>query len=125
MAAAPGDDFLALSALLTGVPVAQLDPALARAIQEGYSRPRPFPIAKLLERAGFGGGGAPDLEAVYAEEDSRRLADEITLAWYNGVVPGEKGPRAAAYVTALQWKVLGYGGPPSVCHGEWWEPLPS
>lgn len=124
-AAAPVDDFLALSGLLTGVPAAQLDPSLGRAIHEGFSRPRPFTIPQLLERAGFGSGRPPatlaDLAAVFDQEDSRRLADEITVAWYTGVVPGEGGPKVAGFVTTLQWKALGYGGAPSVCHGGWWD----
>lgn len=124
-AAAPVDDFLALSALLTGVPAASLDPALGRAIQEGFSKPRPFTIPDLLKRAGFEGGRGPatlaDLGPVFEEEDSRRLADEVTVAWYTGVVPGEGGPKVAGYVTTLQWKALGYGGAPSVCHGGWWD----
>lgn len=124
-AAAAPDDFLALSALLTGVPAASLDPALGRAIQAGFSKPRAFTIPDLLKRAGFDGGKAPatlaDLAPVFDEEDSRRLADEITVAWYTGVVPGEGGPKVAGYVTTLQWKALGYGGAPSVCHGGWWD----
>lgn len=119
-AAAPVDDFLALSALLTGMPAASLDPALGRAIQEGFSRPRAFTIPDLLKRAGTAATLA-DLAPVFEEEDSRRLADEITVAWYTGVVPGEGGPRVAGYVTTLQWKALGYGGAPSVCHGGWWD----
>jgi hypothetical protein len=114
--------FLALSSLLTGFD--DLNPVLG-AVYLDALRNRPDPavtLGALYERAGFGGGAAPDsleaLEAagVFAEEEMSALADTILTNWYTGVYDTAEGEQAVAtYVDALVWQAAGYLKPRTVC----------
>jgi D-sorbitol dehydrogenase-like protein len=105
------DEFRALSARLTGVDVARLDPTAAIKILDGF--------VSL--------GRGPDLVALAAEPGANTgpLADSIVAAWYSGRYPSRAGLDTIDLTQALLWTVLDFTKPPGVCGGEtgyWAEP---
>ncbi len=115
-------EFLALSALLTGV--ANLSPTLGQTyLQSVQGRDdADFTIAQLIEQAGFGGATPPnsfaalDATGLFAQEPARKLADKITEMWYTGVYTNEQGEEAVAtYVDALAWQTLTFTKPMTIC----------
>lgn len=115
-------EFLALSALLTGV--ANLSPTLGQtylqSVQAGGEAE--LTVAQLIAQAGFGSATPPDsmaaLEAtgLFAQEPARQLADKITEMWYTGIYTTDQGEEAVAtYVDALAWQTLAFTKPMTIC----------
>jgi hypothetical protein len=105
------DEFRALSARLTGVDVASLDPTAAIKILDGF----------------ISLGRGPDLAALAAEAGANTgpLADSIVAAWYSGRYASRVGPATIDLNQALLWTVLDFTKPPGVCGGEtgyWTDP---
>jgi hypothetical protein len=105
------DEFRALSARLTGVDAARLDPTAATKILDG--------LISL--------GRGSDLAALAAEPGANMgpLADSIVAAWYSGRYASRVGPATIDLNQALLWTVLDFTKPPGVCGGEtgyWAEP---
>lgn len=124
------EEFLALSAVLTGV--SNLDPVLGRvylgALQSGDFG---VSLAELYQQAGFEGEATAELAdlqeaGVFEEEATRTLANTITRYWYTGVYDTAEGEQAVAtYVDALAWKVLPWTKPRSICGSRgFWEQRP-
>jgi hypothetical protein len=115
-------EFLALSALLTGVP--NLSPTLGQSYLQSVqgSDESGFTIAQLIAQAGFGGATPPDSLAVleatglFAQKPARQLADRITEMWYTGVYINDQGEEAVAtYADALAWQTLAFTKPMTIC----------
>jgi hypothetical protein len=125
------DDFLTLSAVLTGVE--NLNPLLGAVYLQSLHASSQLGAtpAELFEQAGFAAGApAPtveDLEAsgLFAQEAMRTLADKITEYWYTGVYDTPDGEEAVAtFVDALAWQTLRFTKPPTICGAPdfWTEP---
>jgi len=103
------DEFLAISAQLTGFPASALDPHLA-----------------TLYLASLRTAGDPTaLRAVGATTAPSPLADAVIRCWYSGIYDTPNGPAVATYTDALAWRAVGYTTAPTSCHGAtgyWAEP---
>jgi hypothetical protein len=105
------DEFRALSARLTGVDAASLDPTAASKMLDGF----------------ISLGRGPDLAALAAEPGTNTgpLANNIVAAWYSGRYASRAGPATINLNQALLWTVLDFTKPPGDCGGEtgyWAEP---
>jgi Membrane bound FAD containing D-sorbitol dehydrogenase len=98
------DEFRALSAKLTGVDAASLDPTAATKLLDGF----------------LSLGHGPDLAALASEHgtDTGPLANEIVAAWYSGRYASRAGPATINLNQALLWTVLDFTKPPGDCGGE-------
>ena len=138
--AVPLDDlplaqFLALSAVLTGVPT--LNPELGRIYLKSLqnSPDLAVTVSEFYEQAGFRTNAPPPTIALledaglFAQEATRTLADRIIELWYTGVYTNEQGEETVAtYVDALAWRALTFTKPTTICGypGFWseaWEPV--
>lgn len=138
--AAPNDDlplaqFLALSAVLTGVPT--LNPELGRIYLQSLQASSDFTVTvqELYEQAGFHANAPPPtigmLESadLFTQEATRALVDRIIELWYTGVYTNAQGEETVAtYVDALAWQTLAFTKPTTICGypGFWseaWEPV--
>lgn len=131
----PLAQFLALSAVLTGVPTlnAELGRIYLQSLQDsadftvtvpalyeqaGFRSDAPSPTIAMLESAGL-----------FAEAATRSLADRIIELWYTGVYTNAQGEEAVAtHVDALAWQTLAFTKPTTLCGypGFWseaWEPV--
>lgn len=99
------DDFVALSASLTGVPAAALDARAARVMYAAFEERGLLPgLARLAGQADPGAAESP-------------LADEVAAAWYSGIVQTANGPVVAAYASALLWGSASFLHPSGTCGG--------
>jgi hypothetical protein len=97
------DQFRALSARLTGVAVADLDPIAAGKLLAGFiSLGRGGNLARLVADPGLTGGA---------------LADDIVAAWYSGSYVTRAGEAAIDLRNALVWKALDFTKPRGECGG--------
>ena len=131
------DEFLDISALLTGFEKSQLDPDLAEtylaAIHAMSADAPESSLEKLYRMAGFRSGHKPEtydqMEARGAFDDAAAsaIAEEILMCWYSGTVPSG-GPlkiRVTTYDSALAWKSITWTTPNMECRGAmgaWSEP---
>jgi hypothetical protein len=115
-------DFLALSAVLTGVET--LDPLLGRVYLQSLQQAEQFEtiIAEVYAQAGWQPDSPPasieELEAtgVFEQEATRTLLDKIIEYWYTGVYDTAEGKQAVAtYADALMWRVLDFTKPLTIC----------
>ena len=123
-------DFLALSALLTGVD--NLDPALGQTyLQSLQNNPElPMSVIALLDAAKAGQPTLPTtLEMLegsgfFTNNAAREVADTITATWYTGVFVDNGTERVATFVDALAWKTLHFTKAMTVCgsYRFWTEP---
>jgi hypothetical protein len=94
------NEFLALSATLTGVP--DLDATAAGKLLDGF----------------LSTGHGAELAAMIAEgESGGAFADEIVAAWYSGRYATAAGPAAFNLPDALLWRALDFTKPPGRCGG--------
>jgi hypothetical protein len=125
-------DFLALSAVLTGVET--LDPSLGRTYLQSLQQVEEFEttIAEVYAQAGLQTDSPPasieELEAtgLFEQEATRNLLDKIIEYWYTGVYATAEGkPAVATYVDALLWQVLDFTKPLTICGAPgFWEEQP-
>ncbi len=107
------DQFLGLSARLTGTAVSSLDATTAGKLLKGFvSMGRGADLARLAADPSTGTG---------------KLADDIVAAWYSGTYDTPTGPAVAGFTDALLWHALDFTKPPAVCGGEtgYWADPPS
>jgi hypothetical protein len=127
---ATGEDlgaFLALSILLTGVPDLSRDigAAFLTALRNtpGFSPG----LEQIYRQAGFSTNQWPEslevLEAagIFNDEQTSELANQITTAWYTGIVEGEQDPTVVTFVDSLALKTLHFTKPLTICgtYGFW------
>jgi len=131
----PLTEFLALSAVLTGV--ANLNPELGRIYLQSLQTSDEFAVTvtDLYEQAGFRSAAPPtavsELEAagLFTQEAPRSLADRIIELWYTGIYTNAEGEETVAtFVDALAWQTLTFTKPMTICcyPGFWseaWEPV--
>lgn len=115
-------DFLALSAVLTGVD--ELNPQLGSVYLQSLQASTEFTttLADLHAQAGFRNEPPPTtveaLEAngLFAQESTRKLADKIIEYWYTGSYDTAEGEQAVAtFVDALAWRTLSFTKPLTIC----------
>jgi hypothetical protein len=106
------DQFLAVSARLTGMEVSDLDPDAAAKILQG------------LISIGRGPGLA--LLAQDPDVDAGTVAEDIIAAWYSGISETDRGQVVATFTGALVWNALDYTKPFGSCGGEtgYWAEAP-
>jgi hypothetical protein len=118
----PLAQFLALSALLTGV--GNLDPVLGRVYLQSLQQSNQFEltVADLLAQSGFGSAQPPttfdelSATAIFDNAPSRNLADKIIEYWYTGIYETAEGEQAVAtFVDALAWSTLSFTKPATIC----------
>jgi hypothetical protein len=118
----PLADFLALSAVLTGV--GELNPQLGTVYLQSLQASSQFDVTlvDLYEQAGFRSDTPPatvaELEAngLFAQEASRQLADKIIEYWYTGIYETAEGAQAVAtFVDTLVWQTLKFTKPLTIC----------
>ncbi len=96
------DQFLSLSARLTGVSLADLDASAASSILAGF--------------LSLGRGG--ELSPLAAGPDATApLANDIVAAWYSGTYDTSAGLASFGLTHALLWNALDYTKPPGLCGG--------
>jgi hypothetical protein len=122
---APGSEleqFLALSALLTGFD--DLSPEVARVYLASLTRSEEFAIspAELYQQAGLGGANPPTsldelaAKGLWDDPEAQPLADKIIEMWYTGVYTNENGEQqVATYADNLTWRSLTYTKPLTIC----------
>jgi len=99
------DDFVALSASLTGTPVSRLDPQAAATLYAAFKGRGLLPeLAHLAGQADPGATGSA-------------LGDEVVAAWYSGICQTADGPDVAAYNSALIWDSASFLHPSGTCGG--------
>lgn len=119
------DDFLTISALLTGFDKQDLDPGLGRTYLASLQA-RPNPELKLTDfytQIGFRSSAPPrslqelaDTGAL-GQDQPRTLANKIVEYWYTGIYDTGNGPAVATFREALAWKALGFAVAPTTCLG--------
>jgi hypothetical protein len=129
------DQFIQLSAVLTGVPASQLDQTLARTYLDSLQARLDLAVspAALYQQAGFGSASPPaSIDAItrsplFQQADVRALVDEIIQYWFTGIYQAPSGQKVATYMDALAWQVIKYAQAPSQCHGAMgvWADAPS
>lgn len=129
------EQFLVLSAVLTGFDAAALSPAIGRVYLESLqqrSNPQ-VTLLQLYEQAGFDRQTPPtsieDLQpsGIFDDDPTRSLADTITEYWYTGIYGSGDNQQVATYVDALAWEAVTFTKPRSICGqfpGFWREPPP-
>ena len=127
----PLAEFLALSALLTGVE--NLSPEIGRTYLQSLQAGQQLDITvhDLLEQAGFTSARPPatldELEAtdILQNEPARELAGKIIEYWYTGIYETPEGEQqVATFVDSLAWRTLRFTKPPTICGSPdfWTEP---
>jgi hypothetical protein len=106
------DEFLKVSARLTGMSVSDLDAEAAPKILQGLTSIGRGPGLVLLS-------GDPNVSA-------GTVAEDIVAAWYSGVCDTDRGPVLATFTGALVWNALDYTKPLGSCGGEtgYWAEAP-
>lgn len=114
--------FLALSAVLTGVP--DLDPVLGRIYLQSLQESTKFAVTvqQLVEQAGFAAASSPNsmdellATGIFDAEPTRSLADKILEYWYTGVYDTAGGEQAVAtFVGSLTWATNVFTKAPTIC----------
>ena len=125
-------EFLALSALLTGMP--DLDADLGAAFLQAFQAVPGFSagLDQLIEQAGLRSAQPPaDLQAleatgIFSNKQSASTADQIINAWYSGMVETDEEPIVVTFVDALAWKALHFTKPLTICANyAFWEEKPA
>lgn len=122
--------FMALSAVLTGVPLDALDTSAAGGFLAALQTPPPggMPVEQLAQAAAIpaGGSGATpsfaDLtsKGVLSPPPAKITAIAIAANWYSGQVAAGGAGKAATVITyndALGWKALDFAMAPALCGG--------
>lgn len=99
-AAAPVDDFLALSARLTGFKVSELSASVGAMLLQSFQSQTALKGPKLNQ--------------------------EIIAAWYSGISQTPAGPVVVTHQEALVWRSAAYLHPPGQCGGAfgYWSTAP-
>lgn len=113
-AAATTADFAQLAAALTGFPAPGAD-TTARMYKAFATPARRAQLAALTRVVAT--TAAADLDAALKAGGLNALADELTAAWFSGVVNGAKGQQVVLYTDAYVWRAMTFSKPMGVCGG--------
>ena len=97
-------EFLAVSARLTGFPVAQLSTSAGAVLLKSFQERGVLPAPSTVSATAPLPPAAPWSQAVVA-------------AWYSGVYETPAGPRVATHDEALMWHSADFMHPPGQCGG--------
>lgn len=98
------DQFIALSARLTGTDAASLDTTMAAKLLKAFIETARGPGLTLL--------------ATDTEVDTGTVANDVVAAWYSGVYDTPDGQAVAGFTDALMWNALDFTKPFAYCGGE-------
>lgn len=113
-AATTTTDFAQLAAALTGFPAPAPDIAarMAKAFATPARRAQLAALGRMVATT-----PAADLDAALQSSGLGTLANDLTAAWFSGVVNGAKGPQVVLYTDALVWTAMTFSKPMGVCGG--------
>lgn len=116
--------FGALSATLTGYPVADADTVgrMMRAFVTPARRAKVSALAQVVAAT-----PPEELDAVLRARKLDGLAHELVAAWYSGVVDTAQGQKVVLYANAYVWAAMAYSKPMGVCGGVtgYWSAAPT
>jgi hypothetical protein len=106
------EQFIALSARLTGAEAASLDTTMAEKLR--------------LSMLATGRGPGLVLLSTDTQVDTGTVANDVVAAWYSGVVDTADGQAVAGFTEALMWNALDFTKPFAYCGGEtgYWAEAP-
>lgn len=113
-AAATTADFAKLAAALTGFPAPGPDTTarMYRAFATPARRAQLVALARVVAIT-----PVADLDAALKAGGLNALANELTAAWFSGVVNGAKGQQVVLYTDAYVWQAMTFSKPMGVCGG--------
>ena len=113
-AAAATADFGKLAAILTGFPAPA--PGIAARMHKAFATPARRAQLAALARV-VASTPAANLDAALATGGLTLLANELTAAWFSGVVNGANGPQVVLYTDAYVWQAMTFSKPMGQCGG--------
>jgi hypothetical protein len=113
-AATATTDFAKLAAVLTGFPAPGSD-TTARMFKAFATPARRAQLAALSRVVAT--TPAADLDAALKAGGLDALANELTAAWFSGVVNGAKGQQVVLYTDAYVWRAMTFSKPMGQCGG--------
>lgn len=113
-AAATTADFAKLAAILTGFPAPA--PGIAARMVKAFATPARRAQLAALARV-VTTTPAADLDGALAAGGLTVLANELTAAWFSGVVNGAKGQQVVLYTDAYVWQAMTFSKPMGQCGG--------
>lgn len=107
-------DFAALTSSLTGFPPPSPDVAarMYRAFATPARRAQLATLARVVAAT-----PPAELDAALKTGGLAALANELTSAWYSGIVNGPKGQQVVLYVDAYVWTAMTFSKPMGQCGG--------
>lgn len=107
-------DFAALTSGLTGFPPPSPDVAakMYRAFATPARRAQLAALARVVAATPPAG-----LDAALKTGGLEALANELTAAWFSGIVNGAKGQQVVLYVDAYVWTAMTFSKPMGQCGG--------
>ena len=111
---APQRNFSTLTAALTGYPAPTTD--VAARMQKAFTTPaRRAKLAALAQLVAA--TPADGLEAALTAHGLTPLANELTAAWFSGIVNTAKGQEVVLYTDAYVWTAMTFSKPMGQCGG--------
>ncbi len=107
-------EFTALAGGLTGFPPPS--PDVAAKMYRAFATPARRAQLAALARA-VATTPAAELDAVLKNGGLAALANELTSAWFSGIVNGPKGQQVVLYVDAYMWNSMTFSKPMGQCGG--------
>ncbi|MEP7327787.1 MAG: sugar dehydrogenase complex small subunit [Betaproteobacteria bacterium] len=107
-------DFTTLSAAMTGfpAPAAEVATRMYKAFATPARRTKLAALAQLVAAT-----PAADLDAALNTNGLTALANELTSAWFSGIVNGPKGQQVVLYTDAYVWTAMTFSKPMGQCGG--------
>jgi hypothetical protein len=111
---AAAGDFAKLAAVLTGYPAPAPDVAVRmfKAFATPARRAQLATLARVVATT-----PAAELDAALKAGGLDALANELTAAWFSGVVNGANGQQVVLYTDAYVWQAMTFSKPMGVCGG--------
>lgn len=127
------NEFLKLSAVLTGFKESELDHGLAQIYLNSINSlpPSKAGLDELYNSLALNDGQSPGysfVEAkVFGSNEEKILADTIITYWYTGTYNSPEGMKTASYQNQLAWRATGYLIPNAQCRGTFglWQNKPT
>ncbi|HAX48540.1 MAG TPA: sugar dehydrogenase complex small subunit [Ignavibacteria bacterium] len=117
------DQFLKLSAILTGFKEKELDVKLAETYMNSLNDfpPSKAGLGDIYKTIGLGDGEKPTPPFIegtlFTDPEEKILADTLIQYWYTGTYKDASGMKSASYQNQLAWKSTGYLIPNAQCRG--------
>ena len=117
------DQFLKLSAILTGFKEKELDLKLAELYMNSLNDfpPSNATLGDIYKTTGLNDGEKPTPPFIegtlFTDPEEKILADTLIHYWYTGTYKIASGVKTASYQNQLAWKSTGYLIPNAQCRG--------